>query len=357
MNIDPLKDFTSLRIPKVPKQTKLRIYVAIAFLGGCIAFLTPISLSLNLTGKIASKGPSTEIKTNLDSIVSYIAEENKLIKSGEVLIKFNQPNLKADITITKTELNSIESQIKASLQECSHVEQVLNRNIAHANESYSLKKQAFELETISKLNLLTARGELDDLYRQKALHQQRCTQDQEKLMGDKIILEKQLDKQISSSALSEIITAPANGYLHRVNIKTAQQVSAGQILALFTSEGTAGANLIIPLKDRPFVQVGDTYLITSDSYQIFNNPPVRQCIISSISPDSFSGDQSNRSLSYEVAFEAQCEFQESPLQGQYPFLVGMRVNGSATSVKSNLVQLLLEGYRRLITNQIDTPTQ
>ena len=319
--------------------------------------MTPISLSLNLTGKIASKGPSTEIKTNLDSIVSYIAEENKLINSGEILIKFNQPNLKADITITKTELNSIESQIKASLQECSHVEQVLNRNIAHANESYSLKKQAFELETISKLNLLTARGELDDLYRQKALHQQRCTQDQEKLMGDKIILEKQLDKQISSSALSEIITAPANGYLHRVNIKTAQQVSAGQILALFTSEGTAGANLIIPLKDRPFVQVGDTYLITSDSYQIFNNPPVRQCIISSISPDSFSGDQSNRSLSYEVAFEAQCEFQESPLQGQYPFLVGMRVNGSATSVKSNLVQLLLEGYRRLITNQIDTPTQ
>ena len=106
MNIDPLKDFSSLRIPKVPKQTKLRIYVAIAFLGGCIAFLTPISLSLNLTGKIASKGPSTEIKTNLDSIVSYIAEENKLINSGEVLIKFNQPNLKADITITKTELNS-----------------------------------------------------------------------------------------------------------------------------------------------------------------------------------------------------------------------------------------------------------
>jgi len=357
MNIDSSKDFSSLQIPKVPKLTTLRIYVSIAFLGGCVAFLTPISLSLNLTGKIASNGPSTEIKTTLESIVNYIAEENKLIKSGEVLMKFSQPSLKADINITKTELNSIESQIKTSLRECSLVEQVLKRNIAHANESYNLKKKAFELETISKLNLLTARRELDDLYRQIAIHQQRCVQDEEKLMGDKIVLEKQLDKQISTNELSETITAPTNGYLHRVNIKKGQQVSAGQILALFTSEGTAGANLIIPLKDRPFVQVSDTYLITSDSYQIFNNPPVRQCIISSISPDSFSGDQSNRSLSYEVAFEAQCEFLESPLQGEYPFLVGMRVNGSATSVKSNLVQLLLEGYRRLITNQINTPSQ
>lgn len=357
MNKDSSKNFSSLQIPKVPTLTNLRIYVSVAFLGGGMAFLIPISLSLNLTGKIASNGPLTEIKATHDSIVDYIAEENKLIERGEVLLKFNQPDLKADINITRTELNSIESQLKTSLYECSRVEQVLNRNIDHANESYNLKKEAFELETISRLNLLTARKELDELYREMAIHQQRCKQDQKRLMGDRIILEKQLDKQISSNALSEIIAAPTNGYLHRVNIKNGQQVLAGQTLGLFTSEGTAGANLIIPLKDRPFVQVGDTYLITSDSYQILSNPPVRPCNITSISPDSFSGDQSHRSLSYEVAFEAQCEFPESPLEVEYPFLVGMRINGSATSVKSNLVQLLLEGYRRLITSQINTPKQ
>ena len=45
-----------------------------------------------------------------------------------------------------------------------------------------------------------------------------------------------------------------------------------------------------------------------------------------------------------ISFQAQCQFNETPLTGDYPFLVGMQVNGSATSVRATLVQILIEGY-------------
>ena len=109
--------------------------------------------------------------------------------------------------------------------------------------------------------------------------------------------------------------------------------------------------LTVPLKDRPFVEVGDRYLISSNAYQILNNPPIRECFITSISPDSFKDDQVGSIEIDDLKYQAQCKFQKSPLKGQYPFLVGMQVNGSATSVKTTLIQIVLEGCRRTLVSQ------
>lgn len=341
----------SFRINKPPNLYTLRLYLLIILFGLTGACLFPFSLSLNLSGKMASKGPSNEIKASADAVVSQIAKENELIKLGQSLFKFDQPNIKADIKITKARLKSIEEQFKTSLNECSQVKEVLKQNLDNSRQSFKLKQNAYKLETISKLNLLSSQAELDDLNRDIAIHQQRCTQEKNRLIGERNVLKEELEKQMENNNLTQAILAPSNGYLHRVSVKTGQQITAGQTLALFTSEGTAGANLVIPLRDRPFVNIGDVYLITSDAYQILNNPPIRQCKINAISPDSFNSDQESDAIDVDSVYYAQCEFEDSPLTGMYPFLVGMRVNGSTKSVKATLVQILLDGYRRLIVEQ------
>ena len=341
----------SLGIPKLPSLTTLRIYLLILLFGTAGAFWIPFSLSLSFSGKMASDGPSNEIKAPADSVVSKIAAENKLLKLGDSLFNFDLPNITADITITKERLTSVKEQLKISSAECSQVKKVLNKNLENAKQSFSLRKNAYELETISELNLLSARKELDALNREIAVHQQSCNEENNRLNGEKNILEKELDKQISMNILTKNISAPTNGYLHRISVKPGQQVSTGQVLGLFTSEGTAGANLLIPLRDRPFVSIGDNYLITSDAYQILNNPPIRPCIIIAISPDSFNRNQDSDVNNNDLVYQAQCKFQESPLTGDYPFLVGMGVNGSAANVKATLVQILLDGYRRLLVRQ------
>jgi len=300
---------------------------------------------------MASDGPSSQIKAPTNSIIKEIAPENVEIKSGTPLFKFNQPVFSAETKIKQTRLTAIKQQIKSSIDECTSVDQTLKQNLEHANQYFELKRNAFQLETISRLNLLSARGELDNIKREIAIHQQRCSQELEELTGQEKVSKEELEKQLSLVKQSESVLAPSNGYLHRVNVKNNQNVSSGEILALFTSEGTAGAMLTIPLKDRPFVKVGDKYLISSNAYQILNNPPIRECFITSISPDSFKDDQVSTIEINNLTYQAQCKFQESPLKGQYPFLVGMQVDGSATSVKTTLIQIILEGYRRTLVSQ------
>ena len=344
----------SLSVPDLPNRKTFRLYLVILLCSTAGTLFIPFSLALSFTGKLASDGPTNDIKAPSDSIISEVAEPNKLLKSGTALFRFDQPTIKADINIVKEQLTATEEQITISLRECNKVRNVLIKTIKHEKQKFTLKENAYELNAISQLNLLSARSELDSLNRELAKHDQVCLSEQKKLLGEKNILKKELDKQMSINRVTETVTAPSNGYLHRVLVKTSQQVAAGELLASFTSPGTAGATLMIPLRDRPFVRVGDTFLITSDAYQLLKNPPIRKCKISSISPDSYiianEGETGKATLSYQ----AQCQFDESPLTGDYPFLVGMSLNGSATSIKASLVQIFLEGYRRLLTTRQQT---
>lgn len=348
-NNHPKKFF--LRVPAIPQLKTLRIYFTLIGVGTASAFFLPISLSLNFDGKMASDGPSNQIKAPINTVIKKIAPENVEIKSGTPLFTFIQPVMMAETRIKQTRLTTIRKQIKSSTNECTSVGQTLQQNLEHANQYFALKRNAFKLEAISRLNLLSARGELDNINREIAIHKQRCSQELEQLVAQEKISKEELEKQISLIKQSESIPAPSNGYLHRINVKNNQNVSSGEVLALFTSEGTAGAMLTIPLKDRPFVEVGDKYLISSNAYQILNNPPIRECLITSISPDSFKDDQISSTEINDLTYQAQCKFEKSPLKGQYPFLVGMQVNGSATSVKTTLIQIVLEGYRRTLVSQ------
>ena len=340
-----------LSIPDLPNRNTFRLYLVILLCSTVGILLIPFSLALSFTGKLASDGPTNEIKAPVDSIVSKIAKENILLKSGSILFKFDQPSIQADVNIIKEQLTSTEEQIKISLRECNRVRAVLNENLKHAQQTFTLKMNAYESNAISQLNLLSARSEIDNLSREIAQHGRSCRSEQKKLSGEKNVLEKELEKQLSINRLTETVTAPTDGYLHRVFVKKRQHVAAGELLASFTSQGTAGATLMIPLRDRPFVRVGDTFLITSDAYQLLRNPPIRECTISSISPDSYVSDDDSQTGKAILSYQAQCQFDESPLTGDYPFLVGMSLNGSATSIKASLVQILLDGYRRLLTRQ------
>lgn len=348
------KRLKSLSIPNLPNRKTFRLYLVILLCSTAGTLFIPFSLALSFTGKLASDGPTNDIKAPSNSIIYEIAEQNKLLKSGAALFRFDQPRIKADINIVKEQLIATEEQIKISLRECNKVRDVLIETLKHGKEKFTLKENAYELNAISQLNLLSARSELDSLNRELAKHDQNCLSDQKKLLGEKNILEKELEKQMSINRVTAIVTAPTDGYLHRVLVKTSQQVAAGELLASFTSPGTAGASLIIPLRDRPFVRVGDTFLITSDAYQLLRNPPIRECKINSISPDSYVIDNEGETGKASLSYQAQCQFDESPLTGDYPFLVGMSLNGSATSVKASLMQIFLEGYRRLLTRHQQT---
>ena len=344
-------ELSSYEITEKPSFNTLRGYLFLLAAGIMSALFLPITLALNLSGRIASDGPSNEIKAPADSIIKEIAKENIRINRGDALFQFEQPLMSAEIQVLEEKISSLNVQIDSSTQQCISVKSILDQNLSHAKELFALKRNAYEIEAISMLNLLGARADLDIINREMAVHEKQCAQDKERLLGEKKVIEKELSKQLSSIALTESVTAPSNGYLHRVSIKPEQKVSAGQLLGIFTSEGTAGATFIIPLRDRPFINVGDKYLVTSEAYQILNNPPIRSCTITAISPDSFAEEATEPREGDRISFQAQCQFNETPLTGDYPFLVGMQVNGSATSVRATLVQILIEGYRRLMVNQ------
>ena len=232
-----------LSIPDLPNRKTFRLYLVFLLCSTAGTLFIPFSLALSFTGKLASDGPTNEIKAPSDSIVSKIAKENKLLKSGSALFKFDQPDIQADINIIKEQLTSTEEQIKISLRECNRVRVVLNETLKHAQQTFRLKMNAYKLDAISQLNLLSARSELDGLNRDIVQHGRSCVSEQKKLSGEKNILEKELEKQLSINRLTETVTAPTDGYLHRVFVKKRQHVAAGELLASFTSQGTAGATL------------------------------------------------------------------------------------------------------------------
>ena len=355
---DQEKHTSFLTIPNLPNRKAFRLYLLILLISTTGTLFIPFSLALSFTGILASDGPTKEIKAPTDSSITEIATENKLLQTGEMLFRFNQQKVKAEISVIHEQLKSIEDRIKISVKECQSVRNVLDESLEHASQTFALKKYAFQLEAISQLNFLSARREINVLKREIARHEQECTSEERKLVGERNILLKELEKQNTINSTTEIVVAPTNGYLHRVNVKEGQYVTEGEILASYTSQGTAGATLLIPLIDRPFVRVNDTFLITSDAYQLLRKPPIRQCTITSISPDSFMSREKDEFGKESLTFQAQCEFEESPMTGDYPFLVGMSLNGSATSVKASLIQILLDGYRRLLTTrQLTNRTQ
>ena len=335
-------------LPALPNFSLLRVFLLGSVAITSLAFFLPVTLSLKFTGRIASNGPTNTISAPSDSIIEIIANENERIEKGATLFKFRQPVILARITVLEAKVKTIADLLNKSKAECEAVENSYKSSLRHAQQVFKLKKDAFDMEAISQLNLLSSRTAIDTIEREIAVNQQRCSQESNKLQAERTVLKEEIAKEKAANQLIEVIKAPADGYMHRVSIKSGQTVSSGQTLASFTSDGTTGADLSIPLRDRPFVSVGDPYLVTSDSYQILNEPPIRTCYVAAISPDSFVETENGTSVDKTPTFTAKCEFKTSPLSGQYPFLVGMQVDATTASIKATLVQILIDGYSRII---------
>ena len=339
---------TLVSLPALPNFFLLRIFLLVSASITSLAFLLPVTLSLKFTGRIASNGPTNTISAPSDSIIEITANENARIGKGDALFKFRQPVLLARINMLETKEKTLTDLLVTSRQECNAVEDSYKLSLKHAQQVFKLKKDAFDMEAISQLNLLSSRTAIDSIQREIAVNRQRCSQEKNKLEAERTVVKEEIAKEKAANQLIEVINAPADGYMHRVSIKSGQKVSSGQLLASFTSDGTTGAELLIPLRDRPFITMGDQYLVTSDSYQILANPPVRACTVTAISPDSFVDGDTDAGTTKLPTFTAKCEFDTSPLMGEYPFLVGMQINATTTSVRATLVQILIDGYSRLM---------
>ena len=125
-------ELSSYEIPEKPSFKTLRGYLFLLAAGIVSALFFPITLALNLSGRIASDGPSTEIKAPADSIIKEIANENIRLNRGEDLFQFEQPIMSAEIQVLEEKISSLNEQVNSSTQQCISVKLILYQNLSHA---------------------------------------------------------------------------------------------------------------------------------------------------------------------------------------------------------------------------------
>ncbi|MBL6856938.1 MAG: HlyD family efflux transporter periplasmic adaptor subunit [Rhodobacteraceae bacterium] len=339
-----------ISIPSPPNFVLLRFYVVFSGIISLIAFFWPIDVALSFSGRIASNGPTSTINSSSDALLEYIAPLNKKLKKDDTLFVFQQPSMKGDIAVMVARLNSLNQKQSTLEKTCRSLRKTLEESKRHAIESYNMNALAYKQEAISKIKLLSYREKINEINRDIETHNQRCEEQMSSIIGDLNILEEEINRQRSQNNFIREIKAPDDGFLHTLQVKLGQRINSAQYLANFTAEGTTGASLTIPLRDRPFIHIDDTFRVTSESYLILKNPPIRECTIQSITPDVVDQKMGSTSPS-ESIFKAECSFQESPLTGDDPFLVGMDIDASTTSEKVSLMTILINGYRRTILSR------
>ena len=339
-----------ISIPSPPNFVLLRFYVVFSGIISLIAFFWPIDVALTLAGRIASNGPTSTINSSSDALLEYIAPLNKKLEKDETLFLFQQPLMKGDIAVMMARLNSLNQRKSTIEKTCNSLDKTLEESKRHAIESYKMNALAYKQEAISKIKLLSYREKINEINRDIETHKQRCEEQKSSIIGNLNILKEEINRQKTQNNFIREIKAPDDGFLHTLQVKLGQRINSAQYLANFTAEGTTGASLIIPLRDRPFIHVDDVFRVSSASYQILKNPPIRECKIQSITPDIVSNKIGSTSSS-EPIFKAECSFKKSPLTGDYPFLVGMDVDASTTSEKVSLMKILINGYRQTILDR------
>lgn len=342
-----MKTQKKISIPVPPNFLLLRFYIIFSGAIALIAFCWPINVALTFTGRIASNGPTSTINSSSEALLEYIAPLDKKLKKGSTLFLFQQPSMKADMAVLSARLTSLIKRKSTLESTCESLQRTLSESKNHAIESYKMNALAYKQEAISKIKLLSYREKINEVKRDIETHKQRCEEQKSSIMGDISVVQEEINREQSQNDFIREIKAPADGFLHTLQVKLGQRINSNQYLANFTAEGTTGASLTIPLRDRPFVHINDTFRVTSESYLILKSPPVRECKIQSITPDIVLNDKVSGPTTAPI-FKAECSFQNSPLSGDYPFLVGMEVDASTTSEKVSLMTILINGYRRTI---------
>lgn len=334
-------------VPPLPSFLRLRLYLLVSSVLAVTAFTLPVRMSLVFSGVISANGPTTALESTTEGTVADLPPENQLLDRDAVLFRFQQPVLAADLEVLKVQASGLSRRLEETQDQCSTLLRSARRNLANARETYALYQQARAQQAISQVALLTHRDAVDAAERQLQDQQALCVRDASALRSELAITREQIVKQQSATQFQQELRAPDRGTVHSLSVKPGQRVAKGQVLGQFTAVGSTGAQLRIPVQDRPFVAEGDRYLVYSKAYAFLLKPPQRSCRIASITPDVVVVSDQD-APSQAPAFSALCQFETSPLQGSYPLLVGMPVDAFGTSVQASLVQLLLRGYRNLV---------
>lgn len=336
-------------IPPIPSFRRLRFYLVISSALGVAAFILPVRMSLVFRGAIGANGPTTALESTTEGTIAYLPAENRLLERNTVLFQFKQPILAADLEVLKVQASGLTTRLEQSRRECKIQLQNYESNLVNARETYDLYARAYAQQAISKVVLLGHRDAVDTAKRQLQDQRAQCLRDTSALSSELEVTREQIVKQRSASQFQQELRAPDRGSVHGLMVKLGQRVVKGEVLGQFTAVGSTGAQLRIPVQDRPFVALGDRYTVFSQAYAFLGNPPQRQCQIASITPDVVMEGQAPSTHTQVPVFLALCHFDQSPQNGPYPLLVGMPVDAYGTSVKASLVQLLLRGYRNLVT--------
>lgn len=331
-------------LPPLPNFRLLAgVNTALALISLTSLFL-PIKLSITLVGAIVSDGPTTAILAPNEGVVVEVPREGSNVLDGDSIFRLKQPVQQEDLNAKIREVADLNKRLDASKSACKQSAMAATIRLREANEMDRLNSIAFSQQAISRLqlyqyrnSLYIAKKDLDDV-------QTRCRQEQSQLHSDILAAQDRLGRSRISLNFQNILTAPANGTVFGITVKPGQRVQPGQEVAKFTRASRLMAELRLKSSERPFVQVGSRFEITSPTYSFLPTPPVHYCRAETITPDIVSSSGSTPSNESQF-YLLRCPFTVQISSGQYPFFQGMDVTARASGADVSLFQLMIKGLR------------
>jgi hypothetical protein len=338
-------------VPAIPSLRPLYwLNLCLALLSG-IGLVLPIRLAISLRGVMASDGPTTVITAPNDAVISQLPREGNTYSKGGLLFRFQQPVLSEDIQARRRELADLKQRLTQSKSDCNLSIASAKHRLDEAQEMDRLNSEAYSQQAISRLQLFQYRNLLNSIARELEDIRTKCRQEQAELKSSILSSQDRLGREQISQKFLTTISAPDEGSIYAIAVKLGQRIQAGDVLARFVRSSSAVAELRIGSSDRPFVQVGRAFDVTSPTYSFLPNPPARRCLVDTITPDLIAAGGSataTGSSSDSLSYLLRCRFEKAAGHGAYPLLIGMDVVARTAGTDVTMFQLLLKGYRSAI---------
>lgn len=334
-------------LPAAPSVRPLILINAALALTCGIALFVPIKLAVSLRGAIVSDGPSTVMVAPHEGIVLEVPPEGASYSKGTSIFRLQQPVMQEDLQASRREVADLKQRLAESNAACKRSIAAAEGRLTEARAMDKLNTQAYTQQAISRLQLYQYRNSLFAAVRDLDDTQSRCRQEQSQYRGDLLSAQDRLGRAQIAQQFQNVLTAPDNGTVYGISVKPGQRVQAGQEIAKFSRSTDAIAELRLKSAERPFVQVGRTFQITSPTYAFMPVPPVRYCSADTITPDVLTPSGSFPAVDEQV-YLLRCSFPERVTTGSYPFLIGMEIIGRTSGSDVSLFQLMLKGYRSTV---------
>lgn len=331
-------------LPPIPSLRPLIWLNSVLAIFSSIGFFLPLKLAISLRGLMVSDGPTTVISAVNDGVVLEVPREGVNYSKGAILFRFQQPLMQENLQARQREVSDLRLRLEASRSACKASLLEAERQVREAKDMNQMTTKAYERQAISRLQLFQYRSSLSDAVRDLDAIRSRCRQEQSQLRTDQLAAEDRLSQSKISQQFLNFLSAPDQGSIYAINVKPGQRVQAGQELARFVSSSRSVAELRLLSADRPFVQVGRVFDVTSPTYAFLPSPPVRSCNVETISPDLMNISKSG-SATEPQTYLLRCHFAKPASIGSYPLLIGMDLLAHSAGVDVSLFQLMLKGYR------------